>query len=126
MLAGVLRHALSVNVSAALAKDYLERMAEDCGVSGDPLGRSLVEELAMLKVVAANLHSQTLICKKPADVAAINSAACAVAAEMRRTAIGLKEFRKKSDSSRRKRDAKAEESMTDEAPAVHKPDSAAA
>lgn len=104
MLAGLLRQALRMNVEPALVERYLENMAEECGVADDPLGRSLVEQLAMLRIVAANLHTQTLICTKSTEVAAINAAGCAVAAEIRRTATALKAFQTGSGSFRSKRD----------------------
>lgn len=102
----VLRQTLKIDADPDLIRNYLDNMAEDCGVGDDPLGRSLVEELAALKLVVGNLHSQSMICKEVADIVAITAAACTTAAEMRRIVMALNDLRKYSGYSR-KPDAKS-------------------
>ena len=94
ILSAVLVQGLRVQVGPDLIANYLDRTIKECRVADNPLGRSLVEEFVTLKFLAASLHSQTLACKKPADLAVINAAGISVAAEMRRMAIVINGFRK--------------------------------
>jgi hypothetical protein len=101
VFAMVLNRAVKIDADPNLILSYLQYMADECGVADDPLGRALVEELAALKLVVGNLHSQTMNCKKATELVAINAAACAAAAEMRRIVMALKELQKSSGSARK-------------------------
>ena len=120
LLVAMLNRTLRLQVNPASVQIYLDAFVDEIGVADDPLDRVLAEQVAYMRIVAANLHNRTVLSTKSTEASAYNTAACAATAELRRTVGALKDRQKIKGSSRPKPDDKADH-PTDKSAAVHEP-----
>ena len=107
LLVAMLNRTLRLQVNPASVQIYLDAFVDEIGVANDPLNRVLAEQVAYMRIVAADLHNRTVLSTKSTEASAYNTAACAATAELRRTVGALKDRQKIKGSSRPKPDDKA-------------------
>jgi hypothetical protein len=119
MLGLVIGKIMKETVDPLVVHQLLQKMIDEVGVRGDPLGTIFAEQILLLRLVSGNLHAGTLLSSTTESKAMINSAALNATAELRRTMLALAAYRASVGLSRAKPDPKA--NPTDEAAAAGKP-----
>jgi hypothetical protein len=94
---------LGRNVEAITIFQQIDKMIKDCGLEGDPLGETLVQQVVILRFVNVYMHSMTALSILTQDQAVSNAAACTVSGELRRTIRDLDAYCRRKQRSQKKK-----------------------